>query len=185
MIDWKALWEVHCPHFKNGLATVPLPNGKSFKLLPGAGFGDGSHETTNAILSLLENRAKDQIIVDIGTGTAILALAAIQLGAKKVFAFEIDPDAIVHAKKNILLNNLEDKILLNQTLTQPHTLTMINMISSEQLIALKQYPFLTSPVPILTAGLLEEEETYYLTNFPNYSVKEKVVDRGWLAMYLA
>jgi ribosomal protein L11 methyltransferase len=70
-------------------------------------FGTGEHATTAGCLRLLTDiapKAADWNFLDAGTGTGILAIAALRLGAKKVLAFDFDPTAIRVAKANALLN---------------------------------------------------------------------------------
>ena len=86
-----------------------------------------------------------KVIVDIGTGTGILAIAAMLLSAKKVYTFEIDPDAITHAKKNFQLNGLQTKITVNEV-PDRFDLLLINMISSEHEVAMGNIPGLQNPL---------------------------------------
>jgi ribosomal protein L11 methylase PrmA len=74
---------------------------------PGAAFGTGEHATTAMSLRLLEEvtrRRKPRSVVDLGTGSGILALAASCFGAERVVAVDIDPMAIATAKTNARLN---------------------------------------------------------------------------------
>ena len=62
---------------------------------PGLAFGTGTHETTAGCLGwLAENNIKDKTVIDFGCGSGILALAAVKLGAEKVYAVDIDPQAL-------------------------------------------------------------------------------------------
>jgi len=77
----------------------------------GAAFGTGEHATTAMSLRLLEEvtrRRKPQFVVDLGTGSGILALAASCFGAKRVIAIDIDPTAIATAEANARLNKIEN-----------------------------------------------------------------------------
>jgi ribosomal protein L11 methyltransferase len=77
----------------------------------GAAFGTGDHATTAMSLRLLEEvtrRKKPQFVVDLGTGSGILALAASRFGAKRVVAVDIDPIAIATAEGNARLNKIEN-----------------------------------------------------------------------------
>ncbi len=74
-------------------------------------FGTGSHPTTQAVLFLMEKYVKNGIkVLDIGTGSGILAVAATKLGAGKVLAIDINLTAVETAKKTVKLNNVSDKI---------------------------------------------------------------------------
>jgi len=77
--------------------------------LPARGaFGTGSHESTRLALELLEEsepgRGGGLRVLDLGTGTGILAFAALRLGARSVVGFDVDPVAVFHARENGRLN---------------------------------------------------------------------------------
>ncbi len=84
-------------------------------LQPGMGFGTGRHETTRMALELLEETVRPgDSVLDFGTGSAVLALAAARLGACGVAAIDIDADAIDNATENTEINGLSDRIRLIQ-----------------------------------------------------------------------
>jgi len=182
MINWEAIWEIHAPYFEKGESKIPLRNGKTLRLTPGPGFGDLSHPTTTLSLALL-SKTSPHISVDIGAGSGILSIAAALLGAKKVFAYEIDPDSIAHAKQNIALNHLEDVIVLNSP-TPPKTFDQLflNMISSEQRIALDSYPFVNCcSHQRIVSGILKEQEDDYLQAFTHGEMICRKQKGDWLA----
>lgn len=181
MIDWEAIWETHAPHFSDGESKIPLPNGKILRLKAGPGFGDLSHPTTILSLSLI--KPDMPICIDIGTGTGILAIAMALLGAKKVYAFEIDLPSIKHAKENIVLNNLTDQIIINSK-TPPKNFDQLalNMIYTEQAQALRSNPFAnTSDHYRIVSGVLLEHENTYLENFNHGTLLTRKEQDGWLA----
>ncbi len=82
------------------------------KLDPGSAFGTGSHQTTRLCLEALEKvELQDLRVADIGCGSGILSLAALELGAKEVFAVDVDPLAINSTNSNALLNHFNEKKL--------------------------------------------------------------------------
>ncbi|MEL7834728.1 50S ribosomal protein L11 methyltransferase [Fodinibius sp. Rm-B-1B1-1] len=85
------------------------------KIDPKMSFGTGYHETTRLILKLLPNVISegDQVI-DAGTGTGILSIASIKLGAAQVHAFDIDEWSIENTEENILLNEVSDSITVEK-----------------------------------------------------------------------
>jgi len=85
---------------------------------PGLAFGTGHHASTQLALLLLEDlfqneTVKPEKILDVGTGSGILAMACGLFGAGEVLALDNDPDAVETAAQNILRNHLEDKITVS------------------------------------------------------------------------
>jgi ribosomal protein L11 methyltransferase len=85
---------------------------------PGLAFGTGHHASTQLALLLLEERYLDKVkipgnVLDVGTGSGILAMACGLFGAKKILALDNDPDALATAEQNILLNRLQSKICVS------------------------------------------------------------------------
>lgn len=78
---------------------------------PGAVFGSGLHETTQVVLRALEEHLKPaDSVVDFGTGSGVLAIAAAKLGASRVIAFDINPASVEVAKANVVGNAVEDVV---------------------------------------------------------------------------
>jgi len=80
---------------------------------PGMAFGSGSHETTHLCLQYLDsNPPKNLYVIDYGCGSGILGISSILLGARKVVAVDIDPQAIISTTKNSKLNKVSNKICI-------------------------------------------------------------------------
>jgi len=81
------------------------------RINPGAGFGTGGHETTQLCLRQLEKRIRpgDQVL-DVGSGSGVLAIAAVLLGASRATGIDIDPETIGNALENARLNGLEGRV---------------------------------------------------------------------------
>ena len=80
---------------------------------PGPGFGSGGHPTTCMCLSVLERLMEKYIptkVLDAGTGSGILAIAAARLGAESVFGVEIERESVETARRNLLLNQVQDLV---------------------------------------------------------------------------
>src|SRR5678815_1199224 len=121
--DWLAEW-------KKGYAPTPIgdrllitPSWKRFEVEtshriiveidPGMAFGTGTHETTRGCLEMLDRYWQGGSLLDAGTGTGILAIAAIKLTpGSRVTGFDIDPEAIVVAEANAAINGVSDNITL-------------------------------------------------------------------------
>jgi ribosomal protein L11 methyltransferase len=117
--DWSSSWKQHWEPQEIGdrfliyPAWLPLPEPSERRLLrldPGAAFGTGNHQTTQLCLEALEMRIGDessnQMVADIGCGSGILSIGAVLLGAKKVYAVDIDPLAVKAARSNRDLNQI-------------------------------------------------------------------------------
>ena len=189
-IDWQEQARLHAPKFNNGLIEIELGH-ESFYLTPGAAFGDASHPTTKLMLSLMQNRMNDQIVLDIGTGSGILAIASILLGAKLCYGVEIDKEAIQLARKNIELNQLQEQIFIVEQaglaqLKAP-LLIVINMISSEMSYVLKEYEdFFALPGITILSGLLIQEKAETLKKFEKRGWKllaEETLE-GWVGLVI-
>ncbi|KAL8205481.1 hypothetical protein R6Q57_009032 [Mikania cordata] len=94
--------------------TPPDTQATIISLNPGLAFGTGDHPTTKLCLLLLEGLMKGgETVLDYGTGSGILAIAALKLGAASAVGFDIDPQAITAARHNAALNDIEpDKLEL-------------------------------------------------------------------------
>lgn len=118
--DWSEVWKRFYKPFRAGKKLVVKPTWEPYdaqpgdqiiEIDPGMAFGSGTHETTAMCLELLEDAMKGgETVIDVGTGSGILALGAALLGAKDVLAIDIDPIAVRVAKENIEHNGLQDKV---------------------------------------------------------------------------
>ncbi len=86
---------------------IPLPGGHTLHLLPGVGFGTGTHPTTRRCLAELPSLVRPgRPLLDLGAGSGVLGLAAAALGATPVVAVEMDPAACAEAEANARANDL-------------------------------------------------------------------------------
>jgi len=86
-----------------------FPHGIIIDIYPQMAFGTGEHATTQMCLKLLEKFVKPKSkVLDLGTGSGILAIAASKLGASEVVALDVDSDAIENAKRNLKLNKVNN-----------------------------------------------------------------------------
>lgn len=91
------------------------PEDKIIEIDPGMAFGSGTHETTSMCLGLLEEAVRGgEEVIDVGTGSGILAIGAALLGASRVLAVDIDPDAVRVAEENVKHNRLSHLVSVRQ-----------------------------------------------------------------------
>ncbi|GBG05104.1 50S ribosomal protein L11 methyltransferase [Lactobacillus rodentium] len=117
--DWNTAWQkyYHVIDFSRNLAIVPewedyqpaFPDQKLIRLDPGLAFGTGGHTTTQLVLLAMERAmTKPLSVMDVGTGSGILAIAASLMGAKNVLATDISDEAVTAAQENIKLNGIDN-----------------------------------------------------------------------------
>ena len=93
----------------------PLPGDHVIEMDPGMAFGSGYHDTTRLCLTLLEKYLQPgDRVIDVGTGSGILALGAALSGAGQVLAIDIDPDAVRVARQNVARHGLEQVIRVQE-----------------------------------------------------------------------
>ena len=117
---WKDIWKKYYKPFRIGRHFVIKPTWESYKaspddlvieMDPGMAFGSGTHETTELCITLLEEVIQGrENVIDIGTGSGILAISAAMLGARHVLAIDIDSDAVRVAEQNIVHNHVENVV---------------------------------------------------------------------------
>lgn len=122
--DWAEAWKDGFTIQKPGERIVIVPSWMDYQALgdeavvrmnPGRAFGSGMHPTTRLCIIGLERLIKPgDHVLDIGTGSGILAIAAVKLGAAHVTALDIEPEAIEVAWENMDENGLFDQITLLQ-----------------------------------------------------------------------
>ena len=193
-IDWHAEWQRHGPNFKDGhvhiiFSELGLTESDCWRqnqiaLSPGPGFGDFSHATTRLVLSMMAPYVANEHVLDIGCGSGVLSIAAYALGAKSCHGVDIDEDAVAHAEQNALKTNSQCHFSLPQKHYPEASILVMNMIRSEQCVALDGVD--TSHLKmIFTSGVLAEEKQEYLAQTEAWGWKAVAIkaDSGWLGFH--
>ncbi|MGI9179697.1 MAG: 50S ribosomal protein L11 methyltransferase [Longimicrobiaceae bacterium] len=130
--EWAEEWSHGLDPRRIGNHFVVTPRGREpqlregdrvIRLVPGLGFGTAEHATTRSCLRLLERylSAGDQV-ADVGSGSGILAIAAVLLGARRVLALELDPHACAAARENVAENGVQERVEIREVEVRPETL---------------------------------------------------------------
>ncbi len=114
--EWSTAWKKYYHPVKVGEKLVIVPMWEKYdkkpeeiivRMDPGMAFGTGTHETTRLVCGLIEKYLKTgDYMLDVGTGSGILAICASKLGAEKCKAYDIDPVAVRVAKENVKDNDV-------------------------------------------------------------------------------
>lgn len=200
--DWESNWKKYFKPFPVGKRLVIKPSWESCEtkpdqvvidIDPGMAFGTGKHETTQLCLELLEESISPGIrVLDIGTGSGILAIAAAKLGASRVLGVEIDPVTIQYARENLIKNAVQSKITLYlgslESLGQvdePFDLVLMNIRPRVILSLVEPLKKYLKPASLLIlSGILQTEEQEFIEALKEKSliIKEQKLKGEWIAL---
>jgi ribosomal protein L11 methyltransferase len=150
------------------IAGEAVPSSRPQLIIPAAGaFGTGDHSTTAMCLRLLEETTRKLPpgwrLLDAGTGTGILALAARRLGAREVLGLDSDPRAVAHARRNARLNQIGQARFIAADLLQfktraPYDVVTANLFSELLIAALPIFQRALRPSGrLIASGILREQ----------------------------
>ena len=162
------------------------------EILPALGFGSGHHPTTRlALLGLqqLDLRACD--VLDLGTGSGVLAIAAVKLGARHATGIDRDPDALASARESVTTNHVASRVVLRDgdvsTLVSAAVAVIVANLTGAALMSLaKVIATLVEPGGhMVLGGILAEEEdavarAYQACAHPVW----RAVEDEWVGMVL-
>lgn len=174
--DWANAWKVHYQPFRIGHrlwiqpswqpADAVQPGDIVLTLDPGMAFGTGLHPTTQMCLQALEQLVTpDATVLDVGTGSGILAVAAAKLGAAQVYAVDTDNLAVQAARDNVLLNDVAPLVTVARGSLRdvpPSTwdLVVVNILAPVIEALLRQDHLLAYVAPggrLILSGIIEEQ----------------------------
>lgn len=181
--DWAEGWKQHFSTQKIGKRLIikpsweeynALPDQEVIELDPGMAFGTGTHGTTmlclEAIVALFDKVEPPQSLLDVGTGSGILAMAAAALGAKTILACDIDPVACDVARDNCNKNELSDRIEITaetlENLPGRYDIVVANILAEENLrLAEDLFKHLNPGGYLFLSGILAEKEQMVRAGF--------------------
>jgi ribosomal protein L11 methyltransferase len=198
--DWAARTQANLTHISVGRITVAppwdvpesLPPGSHLVLIqPSMGFGTGHHETTRLCLRLLQDLdVEGRRVVDLGTGSGVLAMAAHLLGARDVEGLDVDEDALVSARECLELNGLSGRIVLRRAdlrsdRIDPADVVLANLTGA---LLIAQAPVLESLANaggrLVLSGFQRAEADAVHSAFGSTTTLARVAEGDWEAMLL-
>ena len=195
---WRDSWKKHFGIQRHGRALVVKPSWTHYRLKggdvvieidPGMAFGTGQHPTTAMCLRALEDQVRTGAsVLDLGCGSGILAIAAVKLGARRVLALDVDPNAVRAARENAAANAVSDVIEVREGTLEaeggPFDVIVANIsgLTLERLAV----PLARSLAPggsLITSGFLEDAVAGLSSVFEGAALRVSVVRDGvWWAI---
>jgi ribosomal protein L11 methyltransferase len=192
MVDWSEQWKRGIHVQELGALTVAPPwladdldPARTIVIEPGMAFGTGEHATTRGVVRLMQDvvRAGDRV-ADLGSGSAVLAIAAAKLGARYVAAIELDHDAIENAEQNVARNGVGDRVVVIEgdaatllSLVAPVRVITANIISS---VLIELLPTIESSLAddgrAILSGILSEEREMMLKTIGDWGWRVEAED---------
>ena len=177
-IDWEESWKDNYPPQEIGKDLVVLPywlsdmetDRKKVILDPGLTFGTGAHPSTQMVMERMEETVKPGFrCLDLGSGSGILSIAALRLGAGTAVGIDIDPKAEDIARENAAYNDFaaprftamtgnvtEDRDLMNTLAKQEYDLVLVNIVADVIIGLSPVLPnFLTDSSTLICSGILD------------------------------
>lgn len=198
--DWANSWKEYYKPLHIGERIVIVPAWERYEkkesevivtMDPGMAFGTGTHETTRLVIGLLEKYTqKGCSVLDVGTGSGILAICASKLGAGSCYAYDIDPVAVRVAKDNVESNACDNVIceqsdLLKNVEKRGYDLITANIVAD---IIIRMTPdvgqYMHENTVLLASGIIAERAEDVISCFEahGFAIVERALDNGWCAL---
>ncbi|HEY3297677.1 MAG TPA: 50S ribosomal protein L11 methyltransferase [Armatimonadota bacterium] len=200
--DWAEAWKQFFRTTRVGSRTVIKPTWDEYtdpqlhdiliELDPGMAFGTGSHQTTRLCLISLEKYMRSRkVVIDFGTGSGILAIAAAKLKARLVIAFDSDDLAVKAARENVLRNEVEHIVEVHRAespsfigdgaadIVTANIVAETIMASAEEIARILKTGGMLIASGITTGKALDVEQV--LRNL-GFDIAETLTDGEWVAI---
>ena len=199
--DWTTNWHKFFKPLEIGEKFIIAPSWenpeekerKIIRIDPGMAFGIGSHETTRLCIEQMEKHIGGNLqgkrMLDIGTGTGILAIAAAHLGIEDIVAVDIDPVAVEAARENIRINQVGDKVeVLQGDMTEnvrgSFSIITANLIHNLVIKLLPSLPpFLEEDAITILSGIIMKKRDLVLSKI--YELGFELIDEQVLNDWVA
>lgn len=196
---WRDGWKAYFKPLRIGERFVvrpswepyaPAPEDLVITLDPGQAFGTGTHETTQLLLAALPGHVERGIrVLDVGTGSGILAIGACLLGAAHVTAIDVDPLAVTATLENAAANGVSDRIAASATkveaISEQFPLVLANI---EARVLVPMAPVLSERVAaggkLFLSGLLQPDMERMLAAYAHMRVIAQLEAGDWRALLL-
>lgn len=164
-------------------------NGHVIVIQPSMGFGTGHHATTRLCLAALQQfNLRGITILDVGTGSGVLAIAAHRLGAARVIAIDDDPDAVQSARENAQLNDvtIDFRVAdLRNIVLSRFDLVLANLTGGLLMQTAGRLQDLTTPRgPMILSGFTREEEPAVRARFARLTMVDRAQEEEWVCITL-
>ena len=193
--DWQNGWRKYYHPMDVGQRLAVVPSWQDYEtsrvkliLDPGLAFGTGGHETPNLCLEVLDERVRGgERVLDIGTGSGILAIAALKLGAAVAEGVDIDPVAVRTAGENAALNGVADKLTvlvgdLSDKASGKYDIITANIVANAIMALAPSVPGLMADDAVFIAsGIIDsrKDEVIAALEAAGLAVLEVKEKRGW------
>jgi ribosomal protein L11 methyltransferase len=199
--DWATAWKKYYHPVKvSGRFTI-VPTWEEYnpvasdeliiELDPGMAFGTGTHPTTVLCIQALEKYIKqDDIVIDVGTGSGVLSIAAAMLGAKKVEALDLDYVAVTAAIENVELNKVETIVevthgnLLEKVDTKPNVIVANILADVIMSFSADAASILPDEGLFIVSGIIGEKRDEVKNDLisKGFEIIESVLMEDWVAI---
>lgn len=196
--DWQNAWKKYYHAMDIGKRLAIVPGWEEYEtdrtvitMDPGMAFGTGTHETTSLCLEVLDERVRGgERVLDIGTGSGILAIAALRLGAACAEGVDIDPMCVRTAGENAQRNGVQDRFTvlvgdLSDKASGVYNIITANIVAAAILSLAPHVPALMAPGALFVAsGIIDTRKEEVLAGLRGagldpFEVREK---RGWVCI---
>lgn len=196
--DWETGWKAYYHAMDIGTRMAVVPSWEAYEtdravitLDPGMAFGTGTHETTALCLETLDGLVKGgERVLDIGTGSGILAIAALKLGAAKAEGVDIDPMCVRTAGENAALNGVQNDLTvlvgdLSEKATGVYDVICANIVANAIIHLVPNVPaLLAKHGTFLASGIIDtrKDEVIAAVQAAGLALREVKEKNGWVAL---